>query len=121
MTDTNAISPVGSAHADAVRVWESDPEYAAEQARLELANRIAFMTATRRTQLGLTQKELARRIGSSHTAISRLESGIHLVSLDTLMRVCVELGITMTGHAETSAGGSSEPSAGSHAEYALIG
>ena len=80
MTDTNAISPVGSAHAEAVRVWESDPEYAAEQARLELANRIAFMTATRRTQLGLTQKELARRIGLSHTAISRLESGIHRVA-----------------------------------------
>ena len=43
------------------------------------------------------------------------------MSLDALMRVCVELGITMTGRTEASAGSSSELSASRHAEYALMG
>jgi transcriptional regulator with XRE-family HTH domain len=41
----------------------------------------------RRGELGLTQKDLAERIGTSHSAISRLESGQHRASIATLERV----------------------------------
>ncbi len=41
----------------------------------------------RRGELGPSQKELAELIGTSHSAISRLESGQHRASIATLERV----------------------------------
>ena len=45
----------------------------------------------RRLELGLTQQELAERMGTSHSAISRIESGRHRTSLATLQRLAEAL------------------------------
>jgi transcriptional regulator with XRE-family HTH domain len=37
--------------------------------------------------LGLTQAELAKRVGTSHSAISRIESGQHATTVATLQRL----------------------------------
>ncbi|HUA12392.1 MAG TPA: helix-turn-helix transcriptional regulator [Solirubrobacteraceae bacterium] len=41
----------------------------------------------RRQALGLTQQELADRVGTSHSVISRIESGQHPTSVTTLRRL----------------------------------
>ena len=48
---------------------------------------IARFVITRRTELGLTQEQLADRMGTSHSAVSRIESGQHRASVATLERL----------------------------------
>ena len=48
-----------------------------------------------RAALGLSQKQLASRAGTSHSAISRIESGRHKTSVDTLQRVAGALGLRL--------------------------
>jgi len=43
--------------------------------------------------LGLSQQELAERMGTSHSAISRIESGQHKTSVETLRRLADALGL----------------------------
>ena len=45
----------------------------------------------RRIQLGLTQQEVADRVGTSQTVICYLENGKHSPSLDMLVRVGMAL------------------------------
>ena len=45
----------------------------------------------RRMELELTQEQLAERMGTSHSAISRIESGQHSTSVQTLQRLAVAL------------------------------
>ncbi len=52
---------------------------------------IAKLVVHRRTMLGVTQRELARRVGTSETAISRLESGRRATNVRTLRRVFAAL------------------------------
>jgi DNA-binding XRE family transcriptional regulator len=48
---------------------------------------IAKLVASRREELGLSQRELAKRAGISHTVISRIEGGEHSPSPKTLERL----------------------------------
>jgi transcriptional regulator with XRE-family HTH domain len=61
---------------------------------------IAAQVALHRTRLGLTQHDLARQVGTSHSAISRLEGGQHATNLRTLQRIAaaldLDLHITLT-------------------------
>ncbi|MGI8731371.1 MAG: helix-turn-helix domain-containing protein [Solirubrobacteraceae bacterium] len=50
------------------------------------------MVALRRDDLNWTQAELARRMGTSPSVVSRLESGQHRVSVTTLDRLVRALG-----------------------------
>jgi DNA-binding XRE family transcriptional regulator len=52
-----------------------------------LAPAIAKLVASRREELGLSQRELAKRAGISHTVISRIENGQHAPSAKTLGRL----------------------------------
>lgn len=65
--------------------------YRAEQARLAQFEQIARAVIMLRAELGISQLELANRIGTSHSAISRLESGRHKTSVTTLQRVAEAL------------------------------
>ena len=47
----------------------------------------------RRMELELTQEQLAERMGTSHSAISRIESGQHSTSVQTLQRLAEALGM----------------------------
>ena len=52
---------------------------------------------------GLTQQELAESVGTSHSQISRIESGRHRTNLNTLVRIASALGIkVLVGFESTS-------------------
>jgi DNA-binding XRE family transcriptional regulator len=71
-----AISPVGKTAEDAAKARaRRSAKYRAEAARLAQAQDVATEVIMLRTREGLTQKQLAKAIGTSETAISRLESG----------------------------------------------
>lgn len=65
--------------------------YRAEMERLAPYERLARMAIARRAALGLSQKELAGRMGTSHSAISRIEGGQHPTSVETLRRLAAAL------------------------------
>ena len=58
-----------------------------DSAGATLAPGIAKLVAARRETLGLSQRELAKRAGISHTVISRIEGGEHSPSPKTLERL----------------------------------
>jgi ribosome-binding protein aMBF1 (putative translation factor) len=74
---------------------ERSPAYRAEQRRLVQFEEIARLVIKHRAALGLSQQELARRVGTSHSAISRIESGRHKTSVGTLQRVAEALGLRL--------------------------
>jgi DNA-binding XRE family transcriptional regulator len=91
-------SPIGrtAAEAAAERAARSEDYRAArdEYARiraLRKTNPIAAHLRERRFELGLTQQEVATAAGTSHTAISRLESGTHTPNLATLQKIAAVL------------------------------
>jgi transcriptional regulator with XRE-family HTH domain len=51
----------------------------------------ARLVIRKRMELGLTQEELAQRMGTSHSVISRLESGQHSASLATMRKLAQAL------------------------------
>ncbi len=92
------VRPVGqgTAEAGAARSARSEDYRSArdEYARireLRKLNPIAAHLRERRFELGLTQQEVATAAGTSHTAISRLESGTHTPSLATLQKIAAVL------------------------------
>ena len=62
------------------------------------ASEIGDLVARRRRQAGLTQRELAERIGTTQPAISKIEAGRTLPRIDLLERVARATGgpITLT-------------------------
>ena len=81
-------SPQGTTAADAGRRRaERSAAYQAEQRRLSQFEELARLVIKHRAALGLSQQELARRVGTSHSAISRIESGQHRTSVRTLQRI----------------------------------
>jgi len=72
--------------------WEAekmkDPRFRAASAALEPAYQVAKL----RMLQGLTQKELARRVGTKQSSIARLESGKSQPSLSFLQKVVEALG-----------------------------
>lgn len=104
---TRTPSPVGEPLTQGSRRRATrSAAYQAERARLVPFEEIARQVILRRGRLGLTQQELAERVGTSHSAISRLESGQHRASIDTLERIGAALGLRLIvrfEEAETSA------------------
>jgi ribosome-binding protein aMBF1 (putative translation factor) len=54
--------------------------------------RIAHQVAERRSALGLSQRQLAERVGTTQSAIARLERGGRPPRIDTLLRIADALG-----------------------------
>jgi ribosome-binding protein aMBF1 (putative translation factor) len=88
-----AVSSLGQeAKQAAARRRASDPKYADLEKKHEVALAIADLLILHRTRGGLTQEDLAARMGTSVSAISRLESGFHVPSIDTLRKLAGALG-----------------------------
>jgi ribosome-binding protein aMBF1 (putative translation factor) len=85
------VSPVGSTHGASTR-RSRDPEYQQQLRRLAPYERVARMVIMRRMLAGWTQQELAERVGTSHSVISRIESGQHATSVRTLARLADAFG-----------------------------
>lgn len=69
--------------------------YQAEFDRLSLPEGIARLVIKHRGAKRLSQQELAELVGTSHSAISRLESGRHKTSVETLRKVAEALGFRL--------------------------
>lgn len=88
----NTGSPVGSSAAGAAgRRARRSAAYREARARLAPYEQLARIVIRRRMDLGLTQGQLAERMGTSHSAISRIESGQHSTSVQTLQRLAEAL------------------------------
>jgi ribosome-binding protein aMBF1 (putative translation factor) len=93
MATETLVSPIGTAARDAARQRAArSAEYRAERDRLAFWSEIGAQVILFRTRQGISQAELARRVGTSHTAISRLESGQHATNVETLRRIAEALG-----------------------------
>lgn len=89
-------SPIGSTAAEASqRRRNQSAKYRAEEQKYAQTRRIAEQVILFRTRKRLSQKALARLVGTSDTAISRIESGTHLPSLKTLQRLADALGVEL--------------------------
>jgi ribosome-binding protein aMBF1 (putative translation factor) len=88
------ISPIGQAVSETDAEWASESqeyreageEYAAIR-ELRKKNWIAAHIRERRYELELTQKEVAERANTSHSFISKVESGDHLPTIAVLQRI----------------------------------
>lgn len=90
MPDSSAtdLPPIGSTHRVASgRRARRSTVYREELQRIAPYEGIARIVIARRQGLGLTQRELAARVGTSHSVISRIESGQHPTSVTTLRRL----------------------------------
>jgi ribosome-binding protein aMBF1 (putative translation factor) len=103
------ISPIGQSITESIEEHEAaDPEYRRERARNRHLREFAKLVLIRRTELGLNQQALAERMGTSHSVISRLESGRHSFSIATMERVARALDMKLVFGFEVD-DGESEP------------
>lgn len=68
--------------------WRKGPEFVREYEALE----VPFAIVGARAHTGLTQEELAERMGTSQSAIARLESGRSRPSTTTLAKLAAATG-----------------------------
>ena len=73
-----------------------DPEFRAEWERTALARAVALAIVRYRGDHGLSQRDLAERLGMKQPQVARLELGEVNPSMETLMRVSGQLGIEFT-------------------------
>jgi ribosome-binding protein aMBF1 (putative translation factor) len=98
-------NPVGTDATSARRRRaQRSTEYRAEERRIAPFEQIARMIIGRRIELNITQEELAERMGTSASAISRIESGQHATSVTTLERLAEALEAKLVVGFETEAG-----------------
>ena len=69
-----------------------DPEFKAEYDRLEPEFAIIRSIIRKRLETGMSQKQLAQKMGTKQSALSRLESGTYNPSLAFLKKVSEALG-----------------------------
>lgn len=93
---TSKMSPVGTTVEAAIeRKRSRSRRYREEHDRLAPFEQIARLVIMRRAELGLSQQEVAERMGTTASVISRVESGQHRTSAETLRRLAEAL----EGHA----------------------
>ncbi len=64
--------------------WMRNSEFTKEYEALELEYKIALELIKARSKAGLSQKEVAQRMGTTQSVIARLESGAILPTVKTL-------------------------------------
>ena len=85
------ISPIGSSVTDGLEEDLKDPVFRAEWERIAPFEKLARIVIFRRAELGLTQAELAARMRTTASVISRIESGQHATSVRTIKRLAEAL------------------------------
>ena len=85
-------SPVGSSHAKGMgKRARKSAVYKAALEEQKPYEDFARLVIQKRMQLDLTQEELAKRMGTSHSVVSRLESGQHRFSFATMRKLAQAL------------------------------
>lgn len=85
-------SPIGKSVSANIKESLKDPEFRAEYERLAPYEELARIVIMRRAAFGLTQAELAARMGTTASAISRIESGQHATSSQTVKKLADAFG-----------------------------
>jgi len=80
-------SPIGTSVTEDIRTSLEDAEIRSEHERLAPFEALARLVIMRRAALGLSQEELATRMHTTASAISRIESGTHATNARTLTRL----------------------------------
>jgi DNA-binding XRE family transcriptional regulator len=95
MTEIPSHWPKGIKTEDEVlaAALEADPEFAAEWERLALARMVAARLIAYRSENGLPQRELAKRLGVSQPRVVELESGEKNPQIETLVKIAATTGI----------------------------
>lgn len=89
---TKDHSPIGTSVSEHVQSkLASNERYREAHERLEPFEQIARIAIMRRAQLGLSQQQVAERMGTTTSVISRIESGQHRTSTETLRRLAEAL------------------------------
>jgi transcriptional regulator with XRE-family HTH domain len=68
-----------------------DPEFQREWDRTAVARAVALKVLTYRTEHGLSQRALAKKLGMTQPQLARLEAGEHNPTIDTLARLAQTL------------------------------
>jgi ribosome-binding protein aMBF1 (putative translation factor) len=84
--------PLGEAVSGHLKESLKAPEFRAEYERLAPYEELARIVIMRRAALGLTQAELAARMGTTASAVSRIESGQHATNAQTLKKLADAFG-----------------------------
>ena len=77
--------------------WKKDPDFRKEYESLQPEFQLARVLIEARAKSGLSQREVAERMGTSQPAVARLESG-HKPSLKTLERYAAAVGMKIEIH-----------------------
>lgn len=76
----------------AIAEWRKDPAFTREYEALADEFALATQLIEARARAGLTQAQLAERMGTSQSAVARLESGKALPSVATLEKLAAATG-----------------------------
>ena len=105
MAAKKLVSPIGSTSQEASRRRAArNPEYRALHAEKAPYREVAWLLVKYRAQNGLTQEQLAKRVGTSYSQISRIESGRQKTSLDMLQRIAHALDLRLVVGFEATRG-----------------
>ncbi len=116
---TGGNGHLGSAHVRAMgEDYGTDAAYRAARDRLDFSESIARELIGLRMQHRLSQAELARRVGTTASVISRLERGNHLPSTETLRKIAAATGTRLVIHFALSRRKASPRSQGAASRYA---
>ena len=89
------MSKAGVKFSEVKELLMKDDEFADEYEKLKPRYEIISQTIEERAKQKITQEELALRVGTQKSNISRLESGTYNPSLDFLIKVAQSLGKEM--------------------------
>jgi DNA-binding XRE family transcriptional regulator len=74
------------------RKWQSDPEFQKAYDALKPEFAVARQLIAARNRAGLSQAEVARRMGTTQSGVARLESGHRLPAMNSLRRYASAIG-----------------------------
>lgn len=95
--DERDAGPIGTSATDAAeRRRTQSVEYRREEAKYAVAREVAGQVILYRGRRNLSQQALADLIGTSGAQISRIESGTHLPSTNTLQRLAEALDLNLS-------------------------
>lgn len=87
----NDPSPIGSSVAEDIQASLDDAEIRGEHERLAPSEALAQLVIMRRAALYISRQQLAKRMHTTPSAISRIESGAHGTNARTLVRLAEAL------------------------------
>lgn len=77
-------------------VRDTNPEIAKDIDEVEALSQIVGAMIEQRHRLGLSQRDLAKLCGLPHSSVARIESGRSTPNLSTLLKICRQLGLSLT-------------------------